>query len=119
MSQFGALEAILHLGPLSQRDLSSKLLRSGGDITLVIDNLEKQGWVQRERGLEDRRVKTIRLTEKGRRHISEVFPGQVAAIVAEMRSLSAGEQESLRNLCRKLGLGADSKRGPARKGVKR
>ncbi len=45
VSQFGVLEALLHLGPLNQKSLAEKLLKSGGNITLVIDNLEKSGWV--------------------------------------------------------------------------
>ena len=47
--QFGILEALLHLGPMCQKTIGQKLLRSGGNITLVVDNLEKQGWVRRER----------------------------------------------------------------------
>ena len=40
ISQFGVLEALHHLGPLRQGEISAKLLRSGGNITLVVDNLE-------------------------------------------------------------------------------
>ena len=45
VSQFGVLEALYHLGPLSQREIGQKILRSSGNITLVIDNLEKRGLV--------------------------------------------------------------------------
>src|SRR5699024_7010704 len=48
-SQFGVMEALLHLGPLNQKALAQKLLKSGGNITLVIDNLEKNNWVERHR----------------------------------------------------------------------
>ncbi len=48
ISQFGVLEALLHLGPLSQTMIGGKLLKSGGNITLVIDNLEKDGFVRRQ-----------------------------------------------------------------------
>jgi len=50
-TQFGVLETLYHLGPLCQGEISSKLLKSGGNITLVVDNLEKRGLVQRERNL--------------------------------------------------------------------
>ena len=43
--QFGTMEALFHLGPLCQRQLGEKLLRSGGNLTMVIDNLEKKGWL--------------------------------------------------------------------------
>jgi len=104
MSQFGALEALFHLGPLCQCDLAKKLLKSSGNITMVIDNLERRGLVKRKREGEDRRFVTVHLTEKGRRLISEVFPRHVAAIVEEMSVLTKSEQEGLGHLCRKLGL---------------
>src|SRR5690242_21642582 len=58
VGQFGTLEALLHLGPLCQRDLGRKLLRSGGNITVVVGNLARRGLVRRARGprSEERRV---------------------------------------------------------------
>lgn len=102
-SQFGTLEALYHLGPLHQRQLGEKLLRSGGNVTLVVDNLEKRGLVRRERGLEDRRFITVHLTDEGRRLIGRAFPRHVARIVEEMGVLTPAEQEELGRLCRKLG----------------
>ncbi len=46
-SQFGVLEALLHLGPLSQGQLCQKILRSGSNVTTVVDNLERDGLVTR------------------------------------------------------------------------
>jgi len=101
--QFGALEALYHLGPLCQRELGEKLLKSSGDITMVVDNLEKRGLARRERRGEDRRFVTVHLTEKGRRFIAEFFPDHVRAIVREMSALTDSEQEELHRVCRKLG----------------
>jgi MarR family 2-MHQ and catechol resistance regulon transcriptional repressor len=103
LSQFGVLESLYHLGPLCQMDLGAKLLRSGGNITLVIDNLEKAGLVRRERDAEDRRRVIVSLTRAGQERISQVFPRQLDAIVEEMSVLSAEEQETLGKLCKKLG----------------
>lgn len=103
LGQFGVMEALLHLGPLCQHELGKKLLRSGGNITLVVDNLEKHGWVRRVRQQNDRRMIQIQLTPDGRRLIARVFPAHARAITAEMSRLSAGEQDMLRRLCRKLG----------------
>lgn len=104
-SQFGVLETLLHLGPLCQGTLGSKLLKSSGNMTLVIDNLEKQDLVRRERNPEDRRQIFIHLTDKGQRLIEEVFPTQLNAIVDEFSVLTAEEQELLGTLLRKLGKG--------------
>ena len=104
ISQFGVLEALHHKGPLCQRDIAAKILKSTGNITLVIDNLEKQGLVMRERISDDRRYLTVRLTGKGETLISTAFANVEAAIVAEMGSLTGDEQETLGRLCKKLGL---------------
>jgi MarR family 2-MHQ and catechol resistance regulon transcriptional repressor len=103
-SQFGVLEALYHLGPMHQCDLATKLLRSSGNITLVLDNLEKRKLVRRQRGTEDRRYITVHLTPEGERLIREVFPRHAANIVQVMNVLTPDEQEELARLCRKLGL---------------
>jgi MarR family transcriptional regulator, 2-MHQ and catechol-resistance regulon repressor len=105
VSQFGVLEALLHLGPMNQSEIGSKLLRSGGNITLVIDNLEKQGLVYRQRDSTDRRLVIVSLTKKGDELIRRIFPQHLEAIVRELRVLSPKEQETLGTLCRKLGKG--------------
>lgn len=104
ISQFGVLEALYHKGPLCQKDIAAKILKSTGNITLVIDNLEKQGLVRRERDMEDRRYLTIHLTETGAALIADVFAAVEKSIVSEMASLTESEQELLGNLCKKLGL---------------
>lgn len=103
VSQFGVLEALYHLGPLCQSDLAQKILKSSGNITLVIDNLEKRGLVVRQRSQKDRRFVTVKLTGVGRALIESIFPRHVERVVQELSSLSADEQEELARLLRKLG----------------
>jgi MarR family 2-MHQ and catechol resistance regulon transcriptional repressor len=107
VSQFGVLEALYHLGSMHQRQIGTKLLKSGGNVTMVIDNLERRGLVERRRDQKDRRFVSVHLTREGRRTIAEVFPRHVQSIVAEMSPLNAEELEELSRLLRKLG------RGPA------
>jgi MarR family 2-MHQ and catechol resistance regulon transcriptional repressor len=102
-SQFGVLEALHHLGPMHQRDLGERILKSSGNMTLVIDNLETRGLVRRERSTEDRRFIQVHLTPDGERLIRRVFPGHAAAITRELTVLTQEEQRTLGNLCRKLG----------------
>jgi len=103
LSQFGVLEALLHKGPLCQRDLAAKILKSSGNLTLVIDNLEKRGLVRRERDSADRRFLTVHLTAAGEKLIETVFARVATAITAELAILSAAEQEQLAGLCKRLG----------------
>jgi MarR family 2-MHQ and catechol resistance regulon transcriptional repressor len=110
VSQFGVLEAIYHRGSLSQSEIAKKVLKSTGNITLVIDNLEKMDLVKRERQENDRRYYAVRLTAKGRKLISGIFPRHAAKIMEEMSALSSAEQEALGCLCRKLGLRLEVKK---------
>src|SRR5690242_18223982 len=73
-SQFAVLEALYHLGSLTQGEISAKLLKSVSNITTVIDNLERDGFVRRERDAQDRRVINVHLTHPGREKLEEVFP---------------------------------------------
>jgi MarR family 2-MHQ and catechol resistance regulon transcriptional repressor len=102
-SQFGVLEVLLHLGPLPQKALGEKLLKTSGNMTMVVHNLERDGLVRRERDSRDRRVVTVSLTSRGRSVIKRVMPIQVAGILADLSKLTAAEQEELRRLCRILG----------------
>jgi len=108
VGQFAVMEALHHLGPMCQHTLAKKLLRSGGNITLVVDNLEKRGWVRRERQKKDRRMVEIHLTPKGARLIAKVFPEHAAFVAKIMGELTTAEQEELRRIAGKLGHGAES-----------
>jgi MarR family 2-MHQ and catechol resistance regulon transcriptional repressor len=110
VSQFGVLEAILHLGPLSQRDLGRKILRSSGNITMVIDNLEKRRLVRRKREVSDRRMFIVHLTGEGQTLIGKIFPSHAALITHEMSVLKAADQKILGDLCKKVGVGVDNEK---------
>ncbi len=105
-SQFAVLEALEHLGALYQKDLARKILKSTGNITMVVDNLEKHGLVTRVRDEADRRHTFVKITPRGSRLLRPFFPGHVRRIVREMGVLTKAEQDELGRLCRKVGLGA-------------
>lgn len=102
-TQFGVLETLHHLGPLCQGELSCKLLKSTGNVTLVLDNLEKLGLVERQRSNEDRRRVFISLTPAGQEKINRIFPHVANAIRAEMGILTPTEQVQFAQLCGYLG----------------
>jgi MarR family transcriptional regulator, 2-MHQ and catechol-resistance regulon repressor len=107
-SQFAVLEALYHLGSLTQGEVSTKVLKSGSNMTTVIDNLERDGLVRRERDAKDRRVINVHLTEAGISKVEALLPGHVEALVEEFKVLSASEQQTLGALCKKLGKGRES-----------
>jgi MarR family transcriptional regulator, 2-MHQ and catechol-resistance regulon repressor len=104
LPQLAVLEALLHLGPMSQGELGRKLLRSNPNMTALLENLERNGWIERARSPEDRRVVVVSLSREGQRIIEKVFPAHAAHIAALLGALSAEEQEQLGALCKKLGL---------------
>ncbi len=108
VSQFGVLEALLHLGELHQNELGQKLLKSSGNITLVVDNLERRGLIQRERSAEDRRYVRVKLTEAGNDYIRKVFPEIVPVITDALVVLSPFELEKMSEYLKQVGQRAAS-----------
>ncbi len=104
LSQFGTLEVLYHLGPLCQKTIGEKLLKSGGNITMVVNNLEDRDLVSRSRLESDRRYVSVDLTDKGRELIEEVLPGHVDKIVDIFGVLSDEEQVELARLSKRVGL---------------
>jgi len=102
VSQFGVLEAIHKNGPLHQVDIARHICKTTGNITTVIDNLEKKGLVVRERGKEDRRFFRIVLTPEGSRFIKKILPAHEKQIDKVLSRLTPEERDDLVRLCRKL-----------------
>ncbi len=102
-SQFAVLEALDHLGPLTQHQLCEKLLTSGGNLTLVVQNLERRGLIARARPSENRRVVRVSLTPEGRALAQKVFARHARAVARDFDRLAPEEQEALGHLLRKLG----------------
>lgn len=108
ISQFGILEALLHLGSQNQKELGQKLLKSGGNITLVIDNLEKSGYVSRKKDPNDRRALIVDLTVQGKSYIEDFFPKHLEKITEEFSVLDDREKEELGRICKKIGMKKES-----------
>ena len=103
-SQFGVLDALYHLGPMKQKEIGKKILKSGGNITMVIDNLEKRNFVKRKRGKKDRRQFVVHLTKKGKEKIIAVLPQIAKLIKKQFEILNTAEQNELQRLCKIVGL---------------
>ena len=90
--------------------MEASFLKTGGNITLVVDNLEKQHLIRREREAGDRRFIKVNLTEEGKTVVEKVFPIHMKRIVEEMNVLSDDEQYLFQKLCKKLGLKKNEER---------
>ena len=103
LTQFAVLEALYHLGPMSLSDIAEKVLTTGGNLTMVTGNLEREGLVKRQKSPQDGRVQIVVLTPKGKGLMRQVFPLHAAAITEFMSALSEEELGPLGELCRRLG----------------
>lgn len=101
-SQFGVLEVLYHKGDLRVSEIIDKILSTGGNMTVVIDNLAKDGLVERCVDPADRRASLISITEKGRNLMSEVFPKHVDNLDEIFSVLNAEEKKNLISLLKKL-----------------
>lgn len=100
---FGVLETLYHLGPLMICQLAEKHLKSRNNFTVIIDNLEKQGLVRRERDEEDRRAVLVHLTDAGRARVEPLIAPFVRGVVADAAILTPDEQLELCRLLKKIG----------------
>jgi MarR family 2-MHQ and catechol resistance regulon transcriptional repressor len=102
-AQFGAIECLGHLGTMLIGDLTKKHLVSGGNMTVIIDNLEKDGLVERIVNDEDHRAFYVKLTPKGKRLFEKIFSKHAQYIVKLASVLSEAEQADLGLRLKKLG----------------
>lgn len=101
--QFGVLECLGHLGPMTLGELCRKQLVSGGNMTVVVDNLAKDGLVERIPSKDDRRAIVVRLTKKGKKLFDDIFIQHAKFVAAATGVLTNKEQEELAVLLKKLG----------------
>lgn len=101
-SQVNVLELLYNLGPLPQKEIAKSLNVTGGNITMVVDNLQKRDLVTRKRWQEDRRVVHVELTDLGRETIESYIPVHLEKVQGAFNSLEPKEQKQLQTLCDKL-----------------
>ena len=104
LTDFAALEALLHKGPLTITEIQSKVLLASGSMTAAVDRLEKKGFIKRGASSTDRRAKVLRLTPEGKRVVEVAFNRHAAEFESIANVLSADEKRDLYALLKKLGL---------------
>jgi MarR family 2-MHQ and catechol resistance regulon transcriptional repressor len=108
LTQFGVLEALLHKGALTQRELGRRVLTSPGNLTEIIDRLAARGLVRRAPSPADRRAVQVTLTEAGEMLIRRLFPPHAQDIARAMAGLQAPELTQLDALLARLGHAAEA-----------
>src|SRR6266496_2559890 len=101
-SDFRVLEALLHKGPLPVNTVGPKVWLTPGSISVAVDRLVKKGLVSRKDHPDDRRVRQVELTAKGRALITRGFREHAAAMETAVSVLSKNERLTLLRLLKKL-----------------
>jgi MarR family 2-MHQ and catechol resistance regulon transcriptional repressor len=111
LTDFAALEALLHKGPLTITEIQDKVRLASGSMTAAVDRLEKMGLVVRKSSPSDRRARVVELTAKGKRLAASSFEGHAKDLEALMSGLSETERKQIYGSLKKLGLLAAEKLG--------
>jgi len=103
LSDFGVLEVLLHKGPLPVNTIGPIVDLTPGSISIAVERLFAKGLVSRMESGEDRRVRIVALTSRGRDLIAPAFrkhAGQMRKVFSE---LSSEELRSLEVALKKIG----------------
>ena len=87
LSDFGVLEVLLHKGPLPVNTIGPIVDLTPGSISIAVDRLVAKGLVSRVEGAEDRRVRIVALTPRGKDLIVPAFrkhAGQMKRVFSEL-----------------------------------
>ncbi len=102
--QFYALDALYHLGPINQKELGKKISRSEGNVTMVVNNLEKRNLIEKKRCENDKRIYIIKLKNKGKDLYEKVFPKFLKTIIKEFEGIKNKEHKEFQKVCKKIGV---------------
>ena len=106
-SDFRVLEVLLHKGPLPVNVIGPKVDLNPGSVSVAVDRLYQKGLVSRVESDSDRRVRTVSLTEKGRRVFVPIFRQHAALIKRTFQDVSPKEQRQMEEILKKIGRRAE------------
>ena len=118
-SDFRVLEVLLHKGPMPVNAIGPKVYLNPGSVSVAVDRLYKKGFVSRVECSEDRRVRTVSLTDKGRQMFLPLFRRHTALVKRAFQDVSAEELQQVELVLKKIGKRAETlaaKRGHSQRG---
>jgi MarR family 2-MHQ and catechol resistance regulon transcriptional repressor len=107
-TDFRILEALLNKGPLPVNTIGPKVFLTPGSISVAVDRLVERGLVSRVESTDDRRVRVVSLTTKGKRLIAPIFRKHSAEIAKVFADASPKELRALETILKKIGKRAES-----------
>jgi len=107
-TDFRILEVLLRKGPLPVNTIGPKVFLTPGSISTAVDRLVARGLVNRVESPEDRRVRIVSLTTKGKGLIAPIFRKHAAEIAKVFADASPKELRALETILKKIGKRAES-----------
>ncbi len=107
-TDFRILEALLNKGPLPVNTIGPKVYLTPGSISTAVDRLLERGLVSRVESPEDRRVRIVSLTPKGKELIAPIFRKHAAEIRKVFADASPKELRAFETTLKKIGKRAES-----------
>lgn len=101
-TQFSVLDVLYAKGEMTIGHLIDSILATSGNMTVVIKNMEKKGWVKRVSSPQDKRSFLISLTNQGVKKIEQALPDHLNKIESAFSVLTAEEQRELVALLKKF-----------------
>lgn len=101
-TQFSVLDVLYSKGPMKIGELLESILATSGNMTVVIRNMEKKGWVTRTTCPNDKRAYLVTLTEEGCQVIERALPHHITKIEETFAVLTPQEQLELIRLLKKF-----------------
>ena len=108
LSDFGVLEALLHKGPLPVNTIGPIVDLTPGSISIAVDRLFVKGLISRAESTEDRRVRIIALTQRGKDLIVPAFRKHAGQMKKVFSELSTEELRVLERALKKAGKRAET-----------
>jgi DNA-binding MarR family transcriptional regulator len=105
LPRFDLLAQLARADGLKMSELSQRLMVTGGNVTGLADQLEREGWLTREPVAHDRRATRLMLTRTGRERFVEMAATHEDWLIELLSPLSRDEQIQLHGLLGKLKLG--------------
>src|SRR3984885_12474193 len=106
-SDFRVLEVLLHKGPLPVNVIGPKVNLTPGSISVAVDRLLAKGLVTRTESAEDRRVRVVALTPRGKSVITPIFRAHVETMQKVFAGLSPHELRQLEQQLKRVGKQAE------------
>ncbi len=106
-TQFSVLNLLYHKGKFNIKEIIEKTFSSGGTMTVVVNNLLKEGYIKKERSEVDKRQVLISITSKGLNLLDYILGTHVENLKNTFDVLTDTEKLILTELLKKLGKGKE------------